>query len=75
MTACGHMSRPAHYQHGPDAVRFPVTSDLKNELNAALVSFVTSRAMLRDLRAGGRVLPEEAARILAGAIEVVEQIH
>ena len=69
------MSRPAHHQHGQDAMRFPVAPDLENELNAALVSFVTSGAMLRDLRDGGRVLPEEAARILAGAIEVVEQIH
>ena len=75
MTACGHMSRPACNQHGPDAVRFPVATDLEYEFNAALVSFVTSGAMLRDLRDGGRFLPEEAARILAGAIEVVQRIH
>ena len=61
MTACGHMSRPACNQHGPDAVRLPVATDLENELNAALVSFATSAAMLRVMRDRGHVQPEQAA--------------
>lgn len=52
-----------------------MASELKNELNAGLVSFATSAAMLREMRDRGHVPPEAAARIIACAIEVVEQIH
>jgi hypothetical protein len=51
--------------HGKNAMRSAVAPDLENDLNAALVSFATSTAMLRDLRDGGHVLPAEAARIIA----------